>query len=148
MRGIVLRVGIVALIIVGGLVLRPFLSGSAGDLKVSDCFDPPAADTETVSDVQHQPCDQDHGAEVFFVGDYPGSGSDPYPTDDEMLTYLTSTCLPAYSTYTGTDFSAQDVFDVGWFQPTADGWKSGDQSVICYAYRLDEEKFKGSIKAG
>ncbi|MBA3875837.1 MAG: hypothetical protein C0498_02700 [Anaerolinea sp.] len=65
-----------------------------------------------------------------------------------MLTYLTSTCLPAYSTYTGTDFSAQDVFDVGWFQPTADGWKSGDQSVICYAYRLDEEKFKGSIKAG
>ncbi|MBA3875836.1 MAG: hypothetical protein C0498_02695 [Anaerolinea sp.] len=69
MRGIVLRVGIVALIIVGGLVLRPFLSGSAGDLKVSDCFDPPAADTETVSDVQHQPCDQDHGAEVFFVGD-------------------------------------------------------------------------------
>lgn len=148
MQGIALRVGIVVLIIIGGLILRPFLSGSAGDLKVGDCFDLPSAAIETVKDVQHQPCDQDHGGEVFFVGDYPGSGSDPYPTDDEMITFLTSTCLPAYSAYTGTDIAAQDVFDIGWFQPTADGWKGGDQSVICYAYRLDETRFRGSLKAG
>lgn len=148
MRGIAIRVGIVALIVVGGLVFRQFLTGSAGDLKAGDCFDLPAAGTETVRDVQHQPCDQDHGAEVFFSGDYPGSDSDPLPTDDEMFAFLEDRCLPAYFAYTGTDLTTQETYDVGWFQPTDEGWKGGDQGVICYAYRLDETRFKGSLKGG
>ena len=148
MRGIAIRIGIVAIFIIGGLVFRQFLSGNAGDLKAGDCFDLPAPGTETVKDVQHRPCDQDHGAEVFFVGDYPGSGSDPYPTEDEMIAFLTDSCLPAYTTYSKTDLTTQDTYDVGWFQPTAEGWKGSDQSVICYVYRLDETKFKGSLKGG
>ncbi len=148
MRGIAIRVGIVALIVIGGLVLRPFLTGNAGDLKAGDCFDLPAAGIETVEDVQHQPCDQDHGAKVFFVGDYPGSGDDPYPTDDEMLAFLEDRCLPEYLSYTGTDLTTQETYDVRWFQPTDDGWNDGDRGVSCYVYRLDETKFKGSLKAG
>lgn len=148
MQGLAIRIGVIALILVGGLILRPFLTGSAGDLKVGDCFDLPGADVETVEDVQHHPCDQDHGGEVIFVGDFPGSSSDAYPNDDAMIDFLTDACLPAYATYTGTDIDAQDTFDIGWFQPTEEGWRSGDQSVICYAYRLDEAPFKGSLKAG
>lgn len=147
MRGIALRVGIVALVLVGGLILRPFLPGSAGELKVGDCFDVPTGQQE-VKDVQHQPCDQEHGAEVFFVGDYPGSKSDSYPTDDEMIAFLSDKCVTAYNTYTGTDIATEATYDIGWFQPSEEGWKGGDQDVICYVYRLDETKFRGSLKVG
>ena len=47
--------GIVAVIIVGGFILRDRLSSNAGDLKVGDCFDEPASGAE-ISDVQHHPC--------------------------------------------------------------------------------------------
>ena len=147
MRGILIRVGVVAAIVVGGLILRPFLSGNAGDLKVGDCFDVPE-NLETVDDVQHHPCDQDHDGEVVFVGDIPGSNDDPYPTDEVMFAFIFSTCLPAYSSYTGTEMESQSTYDIGWFQPTEEGWEDGDQTVSCYLYRLDEMPFKGSLKAG
>lgn len=147
MRGIAIRVGIIAVIAIGAFILRPFLSGNAGDLKVGDCFDVPASTAETVKDVQHHPCTDEHGGEVIFVGDYPGSKSDPYPSDNDMLGFLSEKCIPQYKTYTGADVSSQTDYDIGWFQPTADGWKGGDQSVICYIYRVDETKFKGSLKA-
>lgn len=147
MRGLALRVGIVALVLVGGLILRPFLPGGAGELKVGDCFDVPTGQQE-VKDVQHHPCDQEHGAEVFFVGDYPGSRSDPYPTDDEMITFLWDKCVPAHNTYTGIDITTQDTYDIGRFQPSEEGWNKGDQGVICYVYRFDETLFRGSLKAG
>ncbi|MEO7664601.1 MAG: septum formation family protein [Candidatus Limnocylindrales bacterium] len=146
MRGIAIRVGIIAVIALGAFILRPFLSGNAGDLKVGDCFDAPATTADTVKDVQHHPCTDEHGAEVIFVGDYPGSKSDPYPTDDQMSAFLSGKCLPLYKAYTGKDIDAT-TFDIGWLQPTKDGWTGGDQSVICYIYRLDDTKFKGSLKA-
>jgi hypothetical protein len=148
MRRIAIRLGIVAVVIVGGLGLRQFLSTSAGDLTTGDCFDLPPAGTETITDVQHQPCGQEHGAEVFFVGDHPASGEDPYPVGAGMLSFLEDQCLPAYLAYTGTDLTTQATFDVGWFQPTEEGWQRGDRSVICYAYRVDEARFKGSLKGG
>jgi len=147
MNSIVVRIGIIVLIGLGAFILRPFLTGGAGDLKVGDCFDVPASEQETVEDVQHHPCDQDHTGEVIFVGEYPGSSSDAYPTDDEMFAFLAEKCIPAYDDYTGTSFDAQSTWDIGWFQPTEDGWKDGDQGVSCYIYPLDEKPFKGSLKA-
>jgi hypothetical protein len=51
----------------GGYLLRDFISGNVGDLKVGDCFDPPAlaAKDAVVKDVQHHPCSERHGGEVF-----------------------------------------------------------------------------------
>ena len=59
MRGILIRVGIIAVIGLGALILRPFISGNAGDLNIGDCFELPSASAETIKDVQHHPCDQD-----------------------------------------------------------------------------------------
>ncbi len=142
-----LGLGIVAVILIGGFIFRDFLSGNAGELRVGQCFDLPASDQETVEDVQHHPCDQAHGGEVIYAGDLPGSSSDAYPSDDAVLSFLVQTCLPAYTSYTGTAIEAQDTFDIGWFQPTADGWKGGDKGIVCYAYRLDDAQFSGSLKA-
>lgn len=148
MRGLAIRIGIIAAIGLGALILRPFLSGNAGDLKVGDCFDVPSTTAETIKEVQHHPCDQDHGGEVIFVGDYPGSKHDAFPTDDAIYAFLTAKCLPAYKTYTGKDIDSEPAFDIGWFQPTAEGWKDGDQEMTCYLYRVDDGTFKGSQKAG
>lgn len=143
----IIWIGIIAIVLIGGFIFRDFLSGNAGELKVGDCFDLPSADTEEVKDVQHHPCTDLHGGEVIFVGEYPGSKDDPYPTDDEMFAFLTEQCIPAYTSYTGVAVDSQDTYDIGWFQPTNDGWKGGDQGVICYIYRVDETQFKGSLKA-
>jgi hypothetical protein len=141
-------IGIIGVVVIGGLLFRDFLTGNPGDLKVGDCFDLPDSDTETVTDVQHHPCTDLHGGEVIFVGDFPGSGSDAYPSDDEMFAFLSEKCVPAYDSYTGNDIADQATYDIGWFQPTEEGWKDGDQGVSCYIYRLDETQFKGSLKAG
>ena len=148
MRGILVRVGIIAVIGVGAFILRPFVSGNAMDLNVGDCFDLPSASAETVKDVQHHPCDQDHGGEVIFKGDYPGSQSDTYPTENEMTAFLVEKCVPAYTSYAGLSIETETVYDIAWFQPTTEGWKKGNQGVTCYIYRLDEAPFKGSLKAG
>lgn len=146
MRGLLIRVGIIGIIVVGAFVLRPFVSGSAGDLKVGDCFDLPSATATTVKEVQHHPCDQSHGGEVIYVGNYAGSKSDPFPGDDQILAFVTQKCVPAYQTYTGTGVDSQGEFDIGWFQPTSEGWKGGDQGITCYLYRVDSAAFKGSQK--
>ena len=56
MRGLLIRVGIIAVIVAVGFVFRDFLSGNAGDLKVGDCFDQPSTTNTVVKDVPHHPC--------------------------------------------------------------------------------------------
>lgn len=146
MRGLAIRIGIIAVIVVIGLIARDFVGGNAGDLKVGDCFDLPSSSSTTVKDVQHHPCDQDHSAEVFFVGDFPGSKSDPLPSEDQFTAFIIESCGPAYKAYTGTDVTAQAIYDVNAFFPLADGWTKGDQSVTCFLFRVDEGTYKGSAK--
>jgi hypothetical protein len=146
MRGIAIRVGIIAAIAIGAFVLRPFFSGNAGDLSVGDCFDLPTSTTETIKDVQHHPCTDPHDAEVVFVGSYTNASDDTYPSDAEFSQFFADTCLPAYSTYTGTDVLATDGADMNYFTPTADSWKSGEHKITCYANNLDKSKLTKSLK--
>ena len=147
MKSLGLRIGVIAVIVIAGVILRPFISGNASDLSVGDCFDLPTSTATEVKDVQHHPCDQDHGGEVIWVGNYPGTKSDPYPTDPEMFAFVSSQCIPVYNTYTGKDLTTQLEWDVNWLQPTEDGWKKGDLKVTCFLFRVDNTKFKGSQKA-
>jgi len=139
-------IGIIAVVLIGGFLFRDYLSGNASELKVGDCFDEPA-DMETVEDVQHHPCSDTHGAEVFYVADYSESDDTAYPSDPEMEAWVTDRCFPAYASYTGRDFLTDPDFGIGWFQPDTAGWED-TQRVTCYLYRLDEAPFKGSQKAG
>src|SRR5262245_56412524 len=68
-RGNLIVIGIFIALGVGGFIFRDFLSANATDLKVGDCFDEPA-NMESVEDVQHHPCTDEHTAEVFFTGKY------------------------------------------------------------------------------
>ena len=139
-------VGVFAL---GGYLFRDVLSGNVGDLKVGDCFDPPtaAAADSTVKDVQHHPCSDPHGGEVFFIGKAPGEANAAYPSDDAFLSLVGAECMPAYRTYTGRDFETDTTYDFSYMTPTAEGWTKGDRVFDCFVVRVDGQSFKGSVKA-
>jgi Septum formation len=145
MRGLVIRVGIIAAIGIGVLVLRPYVTGNAGGLAVGDCFDEPATATQTVEDVQHHPCTDLHDGEVFYVGNYePSTGT--YPSDAEFLNFVRDRCTGAFNTYTGLDYTSTQDLDFSAFTPTAEGWGKGNRKVTCYAVKVDNSQFNASIK--
>lgn len=141
---IALRVGIIAAIVVGALILRDRLTGAATDLRVGDCFDEPVGATE-VSEVQHQPCGDAHDAEVFFVADYTG---DSYPVISGFDDYVVEKCIPAFESYVGRSFEAATELDLSYFFPTLDGWGKGDHEITCYLISLDRSKLTTSMKGG
>lgn len=145
MRSVVLRIGIIGAIVIGAIILRPFIMGNAGSLQVGDCFDPPTVAGETVDDVQHHPCTESHGAEVVFVGNY-SPVTNTYPGDAEFSAFFQNTCTTAFNTYTGIDFATDTLYDMAAFTPTSDGWAKNDRKVICYAVRLDDAKMTQSIR--
>ncbi|TME12330.1 MAG: hypothetical protein E6I65_03875 [Chloroflexi bacterium] len=145
MRGLAIRVGIIAAIAGGVWVLRPFISGGAGSLAVGDCFDEPATQTETVDEVQHHPCTDLHDGEVFFVGNYePSAGT--YPSDPEFFNFISDRCTGAFTSYSGLDINTTQDFDFSAFTPTSEGWGKGDRKVTCYAVKVDGTKLNTSIK--
>lgn len=145
MRSIGIRLGIIAVIVIGFVVLRPFLTGSAGSLSVGDCFDEPTSTTGTVEDVQHHPCTDSHTAEVVFVGNF-APATDAYPADADFRTFFEGSCGPAFDSYTGLAFVTDTTYDMSAFTPTAEGWTKGDRKVTCYAVRIDKGPMTQSIK--
>ena len=145
MRGWVIRIVIVAVIAGGALIFRDRMSSNAGDLKVGDCFDDPNQASE-VTDVQHHPCTESHNAEVVFLGKMPG-GNNAYPSDSQFEDWVASNCVPAWSSYTGKNAESETVLTLGFYQPTADGWKKSDRDVICFAARRDGDPMTSSVKA-
>ena len=145
MRSILIRVGIIGAIAVGAFLLRPFLSSNAGNLAVGDCFDLPATQTETVEEVQHHPCTETHGGEVVFVGEFEPAPS-AFPTDDEMFVFFSSKCIEAFYAYTGLTEATAQHLDMSAFTPTAEGWGTGDRTVICYATNIDLSPMTTSVK--
>lgn len=138
---------VIVVAVVGGFVLfRDRLSGSADALNVGDCFDVPSGET-TVSDVQRHPCNEPHTAEVVGQGDFQTTGGDTsYPGLTAFREFAGELCVTSFETYTGRNADTEEEFTLGWFYPIEQGWTSGDREVTCYATRLDETPFTGSLK--
>ena len=145
MRSILIRVGIIGAIAGGAFLLRDFLPSNAGNLAVGDCFDVPAAETETVEDVQHHPCTETHGGEVVFVGDFEPAPS-AFPSDDEIFGFFSARCIAAFFEYTGLTAATSEHLDMSAFTPTQQGWTEGDRTVICYAINVDGSPMTTSVK--
>lgn len=134
-------IGAVSLALLAGCTLLP---GSVADLNVGDCFDEPAAEGD-VTDVQHQPCDQPHDAEVFLVLQHPAPATEAYPVVSGFDDYVGESCIPAFLAYTGRDFNSQTEFDLGYFRPTLTGWGDGDREFTCYISRSDGAKLNAPV---
>jgi hypothetical protein len=139
-----IRIAIIAIFAIGALVFRDRLLGGAGDLKVGDCFDEPAGQTE-IDKVQHHPCTESHTSEVVFVGAVPGDAT-TYPATSVFDAYVTATCVPAFNAYTGKDFDTETALTMGYFYPLEANWAKGDQELLCYAIREDGTPVTGSVK--
>jgi putative regulator of septum formation len=144
MRGLVIRLGIIGVIVVGGFVLRDRLSGNAGDVRVGDCFDEPST-AQNVEDVQHHPCTEPHTAEIVFVGDHPDA--DTYPSSDAFDAFVFERCVPAFESYTGRAWETDTELDMAYFYPTSEGWPRGDHEIACYLVRIDSAKMTSSMSA-
>lgn len=142
-RGNLVRIGVIAAIVVGGIIFRDRLTGSATDLRVGDCFDEPKDMTE-VSSVQHRPCTEAHDGEIVFVGDY--AAQDAYPGQAAFDVFVADRCVPAFEDYVGSDYETDVVYDLGVFFPLEDGWKAGDHEIACYVYRIDGARQTTSVK--
>ena len=140
------RIIIIAVIAVGAFVARNYVSGSAGDLRVGDCFDQPPAETQDITDVQHHPCTESHTGEIVFVGDYPSPVDAPYPSLESFQAYVDGACATAFAEYTGSAFEDALSLGMGWYYPGAEGWKTGDHEIACYLYRLDEAPMTQSFR--
>lgn len=133
-RGLLIIVAIAVVVVVVGVVFRDRITGNAGNLQVGDCFDLPADATASASvgDVQHHPCTEAHGGEVFAVLTYPATATDTYPPTDAFDTFAANQCSTSFQTYTGIAFDAATTLDAGYFFPLDKGWATGDRTVICY----------------
>jgi len=138
------RLLIIGVIVAGGFLLRNYLTGSVGDLQVGDCFDAPAG-THAISDVKHHPCNEAHGEEVVFVGDYPTPADGAYPSLDDFKNYLEGPCLAAFASYTGSAFEDAEALDMGFYYPGQESWKSRDRELICYLTRIDGQPMTQSF---
>jgi len=145
-RGNLIVLGVIVVLGAGAFIFKDFLSGNASNLEVGQCFDLPTSAQETVEDVQHHPCDQAHGGEVFFVGKSAASKDTAYPSDAELSAEVFGLCDPAFATYTGKDSNTDPEWTYGYFVPTADGWKDGVRGIICYAAKIDGSSTTQSIK--
>lgn len=137
---------VLAAIVVGFILLRPFMQNDANALQVGDCFDRPTS-TSDIKSVQNHPCSDAHDAEVIAVVDHPDAKGATYPASAAFSTFAAVQCVPAFNAYTKLDFNTQPDLDMGFLYPTSAAWSSGDRRVTCYLYRLDEQKFTGSKKA-
>jgi hypothetical protein len=142
----VLAVIIVA--IVGGLLFfRDRLPAGATDLGVGDCIDLPAAEGD-FTDVQHQPCNEAHDAEVILVLTHPAPAGEAYPVISGFDDYIEDNCVPAFRTYTGREYATDTEYELGYFHPTLSGWGEGDRGFTCHVYRVDRAKMSSSIRSG
>ena len=139
---LLLRVGVFAIVLIGGFIFRDQISGSGMDLKVGHCFDIPANDD--FRKVQHHPCSEPHTAEVVYIADHPAAKGSPY-TDHILNDFGRSTCVPALHTYIGT--TEGDRIAIGAVFPGPNGWTDGNRKVTCYAYLVDGSSVSASFKA-
>ena len=143
MSGWVVRIGLVAVIALGGFLLRDRLSGDAGDLKVGDCFDEPQG-VSVVGNVQHHPCTESHTAEVVFLGTIPEAAT--FPTHAAFEDWVSTNCIPVWNTYTGLNFATDVILGLGYYRPSEEAWNHGDRGMVCYAYRVDGAMMTSSVR--
>jgi Septum formation len=137
-----IRIGIIAVIVLGGLVFRDRVSGSAGELKVGDCFDDTTG--TKVSEVQHHPCNEAHNAEVVLVGDYPAAKGAPYPGDN--FDSYGNTCASAAFAYVGSSAAASMIYS--FYYPLEEDWNTGERKMICYVTTENQATLTKSMKTG
>lgn len=130
---------IVLLVFVVGVVAAA-CTPSVLTLSIGTCFDDPDS-FEEVEDIPIIDCDSPHDNEVFANVDMTGSD---YPGFEAVNNRAFQICEDNFAAYLGISYD-ESIYDIAWFNPTADTWDIGDREVICFAYDLTYEKITGTV---
>ena len=126
-----LIVGAIAVILIavvaGFFLFQDRLSGAAAELAAGACIDLPG-EQGSFTDVQRQPCDQAHDAEVFIVLTHPAPPGEAYPVVSGFDDYIEQECVPAFESYTGRTYP-------------------NDRGFTCHASRIDTAKLTSGVRA-
>ncbi len=141
--------GILGVIVVGG-VIYAFLTrdsslGDASSLLVGDCVDRPAQ-SDSITEIQHQPCNTPHDAEVIHNFTNPAGPDEPYPVVSGFDDFVLDICVPVFESYVGRDWETDTELNIGWLAPTLTGWTNDkDRSFTCYVFRLDDGQVTSTV---
>jgi hypothetical protein len=98
------------------------------DVHVGDCFDlNDGPDVEEVGDIRAIPCDEPHSFEAYFTTDL---AAGEYPSRSAFDAQVEAACLTSFEAYVGRDYETSELY-VTSFEPTPEGWRDGDRSLLC-----------------
>lgn len=105
------------------------------------------ADYEVPPDVVD--CDQPHGHQVYFVGEYPAADGEPYPTLDALAAVVfDDNCEQPLIDAFGVDYEGITL-DVWGFWPPESAWDAGERTIACSVVDLgdgsDDTRLIGTV---
>ncbi len=101
------------------------------DLFTGECFNPSSAAFEETTygvDVDVVGCDSPHTAEVY--GNYFVTEATEFPGESALIDIADDYCYTEFSSYVGSSYE-ESALDYWSYWPTASGWDSGYQFVMC-----------------
>ena len=107
---------------------------SVFDLEAGDCFSADGDQLETVTVVD---CAQSHVYEAFHVFEHEAGADEPYPGDEEILTYADTECQPPFEEFVGHDYESS-IWYITSVTPSSETWAEGDREIICTLNQQDE----------
>jgi hypothetical protein len=133
------------------------VSVSVFELMAGDCLLTPSAHTEPasrqlqfwqdrfgfLSTFDVVPCEQVHGAEVYFVGEIWAADA-AYPGDAAVDDAWWSSCEREFRTYAGVA-PGRAGFELNGWLPDASTWVRGDREITCLAYDAAGEDLRGTV---
>jgi hypothetical protein len=130
----------------GFFFFRDRVSNDVTSLAAGECFDEPSVEAE-IKDVQRQPCNEPHDAEVIAVLTHPAPAGEAYPVVSGFDDYIEQNCVPAFEAYLGIEWDTAVDYNMGYFRPTLSGWADGDRGFTCYVSRTDGAKLTNTVLA-
>lgn len=116
---------------------------SVFSLRVGDCFDSASASSGRTSSVELVPCDEPHGAEVFFLTDHSGG---LFPGEAALNAFGETACISVFRQYVGIDYDESEIYAFS-MTPTLESWtQRNDREVICALRYLGDEQITGSLR--
>ncbi len=110
-------------------------------MRVGDCFDDVAFDTEEIDVVPGVPCGEPHDNEVYAIFDITGD----WPGEEGVEELAFQGCYDLFAAAIGASYEDSEI-DYTTIYPSPRSWKQrDDREVICVAYHMEYEKLTGSV---
>lgn len=140
--GIMSKLWIVVVLVIGGIALFSFLDGSktVDEIAVGDCLNTPEDDV--FYEIDPIDCTEEHDLEVFALIDLSTVGSEfsltaSYPGDDAVYDAAINECWDEFERYVGVPYEDSVLF-MDAFTPTLEGWNEVDDRIAnCVLFEVN-----------